>query len=101
MNAMPEQVGMMRLARTAAIHVAAEDFADFGMIAHADEAGTEAVLRTGEDRRLVFPCQTIDFDRISQGSGQWSADVDGLAGTKHRLGLFEVRPAVDAHDHDG
>ena len=101
MNGVPEQVGVVRLARAAVVDVAAEDLADLRVVPHADEARTEAVLRAGEQRRLVLPCQPKDLDRVGQGGGQRPADVDGLAGPQHRLDLLQMSPAVEAHDQDG
>lgn len=92
---------MVRLARTAAEDVGAEHVADLLVIAHADEAGAEAVLRAGEDRHVHLLAEAIDGNGVGEGGRERSADVHRLACLHRLLDLLEMRSAVDAHDQHG
>src|SRR5262245_56037036 len=90
---------MVRLSGATAVDIAAKHFAHLGVIAHADEAWTETVLRAGPARGLRLLGDAHDGDSILQRRRQRPTDVEALAGLQDGGRLLHVLAAIEAHDH--
>src|SRR5262249_60503459 len=68
-DAVPEQVGVMRLQRAWPVGGAAQYLADFRIVAHAEDARAETQRRTGETWRPVLLRGIEDGDGVRGGAG--------------------------------
>ena len=97
-DAVPKQVGMMRLEMGRAEGFAAENFTVFS--GARGECGLGEAQRGGtEHRHVVALGQAINFHAIGESAGEWFVDEERLAGLDDVDGVLEVRAAVDVLDH--
>ena len=80
--------------------VGAQNFAD-GAVADGLCVLAVTERRRAEHGHAGFPREAEDFDHVLQRTGHRFVDVERLAGFDDRSGLFEMRPAIDALEHDG
>src|SRR5262249_10758960 len=99
-DAVPEQVRVVRLELAGAVGDAAEDLADLRVGARGLDARAEAQRRAREAWGAGLLGRAVDLQGGGQRPGHRLVDEHRLARLEHRPHLLQVRPAVHALQQD-
>ena len=100
MDTIPEKVVVRFLQRTRTPGFGAQNFAD-GAVADGLCVLAVTERRRAEHGHAGFLRETKDFDDVFQRTRHRFVDIESFAGFDDRSGLFKVRPAIHALQHDG